>query len=271
MEFSLQQVPASAAPKLDFVDFTASSTAVALASVADLAKLPEFSAAVSAYRGLLTLGYCGLFCWPAVHGLFSELTQQQLLDCLRIAAYCNDLPAGDPRHIDLDDKSAKQRFPVLFIIDDFPPGPQRSNYAATLLAAMGSFAARHAFRAARFSEVRRHDEDRYVTQWMSQSGDQIANYMENPKFCAGLDAFGRELLSFHGFLEKVFGRDYYDNVLAKNRFALFEGLRSDLTSRVIARLASQVRSGERPVAPDLRDRFPELYVGYLPEFFGMRK
>jgi hypothetical protein len=155
----------SQAPRLDFVDFTVSRTAVSSTLVAELAKIPEFSAAVSAYRSLLILGYCGFFCWPAVHGLFKrQLTEEQLLDYLRIAAYCNELPADDARHIDLDDKSAKARFPVLFIIDDFPVGPGRSTYASTLLAAMGSFAARHQFRTARFSDVKKHDEDSYLAQ-----------------------------------------------------------------------------------------------------------
>jgi hypothetical protein len=266
----VQQIPTSAAPRLDFVDLIASRTAVSLTLVAELATIPEFSAAVSAYRSLLALGYCGFFCWPAVHDPFKQLTEEQLLDCLRIAAYCNDLPADDARHIDLDYTSAKARFPVLFVIDDFPFGPNRSTYASTLLAAMGSFAARHEFRGARFSGLKKRDEDGYITQWIGQSEDQIAKYLENPRFCAGLDALGQELLSFHGFLEKVFGLDYYDNVLRKNRFALFQGLRSDLTGRVIARLANQVLAGARPIAPDLRDRFPELYVGYRPEFFGVR-
>jgi hypothetical protein len=270
MEFSLQ-IPASAASKLDFVDFIAARTAVSSTLVAELARIPEFSAAVSAYRSLLTLGYCGLFCWPAVDHLFGQLTEEQLLDYLRVAAYCSELPADDARHIDLDYKSAKRRFPVLFLIEDFPFGPDRSNYAAVLLAQMGSFAARHQFRTARFSDVRKHDEDGYITQWMRQSEDQIAKYLENPRFCAGLDAFGQELLSFHGFLEKVFGLDYYDNVLRKNQYALFQGLRSGLTGRVIARLANQVRAGERPIAPDLRDRFPEIYVAYQPELYGTRR
>jgi hypothetical protein len=262
---------ASDTPKLDLVDLTASRTAVSLTLVAELAKIPEFSAAVSGYRSVLILGYCGFFCWPAVHGLFKQLTEEQLLDCLRIAAYCSDLPADDTRHVDLDDKSAKRRFPVLFIIDDFPFGPNRSSYAATLLAGMGSFAARHEFRAVGFPGVKRHDEDQYISYWISRSEPQIAKYLENPRFCAGLDAFGQEYLSFHGFLEKVFGLDYYDNVLKKNRYALFQGLRSDLTGRVIVRLANQVLAGERPIPPDLRERFPDIYVGYQPELYGQRR
>jgi hypothetical protein len=162
MEFPLQ-IPTSA-PELDFVDFVASRTAVSLTLVAELAKIPEFSAAVSAYRSLLVLGYCGFFCWPAVHGRSWRLTEEQLLDHLRVAAYCNDLPAGDARRVDLDDTSAQRRFPVLFVIDDFPFGPNRSNYASTLLAAMGPFAGRHELRAASFSDVKKHDDDVYIRQ-----------------------------------------------------------------------------------------------------------
>jgi hypothetical protein len=261
----------SEAPEFDFVDFIASKTAVSLTVVAELAKIPEFSGAIFAYRTLLTLGYCGFFCWPAVHNLFGQITEESLLDNLRVAAYCGDLSADDSRHINLDYKSTKELFPVLSRIDDFPFGSQRSSYASSLLAEMGSFAVRHEFRTARFSDVRKHDEDCYITQWMSQSEDQIAKYLENPKFCAGLDAFGQELLSFHGLLEKVFGLDYYDNVLVKNQYALFQGLRSDLTGRVIVRLANQVLAGERPIASDLRDRFPEIYVGYQPELYGARR
>jgi hypothetical protein len=270
MEFSLQQKTA-AASELDFVDFVASRTDVSLVLVAELAKIPEFSAAIVAYCSSLTLGYSGFFCWPAVHSLFEQLTEDQLLDYLRVAAYCSDLPAEDARHINRDYKAAKERFPVLFRIDDFPYGPERASYASSLLLEMGSFAAQHEFRSVGFPSVKRSDEDDYVTQWMTQSEDQIAKYLENPKFCAGLEAFGQELLSFHGFLEKVFGLDYYDNVLVKNQYALFQGLRSDLTGRVIVKLSNQVLAGERPIAPDLRDKFPEIYVGYQPELFGARR
>ena len=160
--FQLQQIPTSAAPKLDFVDFVASTTAVSPVVVAELAKIPQFGAAVSAYRSKLTLGYCGFFCWPAVHNLFEPMSEEPLLDYLRVAAYCNDLPADDRRHINLDYKYAKQRFPALFRVDDFPVGPKRSSYASSLLAEMGSFAARHEFRTAGIPSVKKNDEDEYI-------------------------------------------------------------------------------------------------------------
>lgn len=158
---SLQHILEPAAPKLDFVDFMASETVVSLNFVAELAKIPKFSAAVSAYRSLLTLGYCGFFCRPAVHHVFRQIAEEPLLDYLRVAAYCNDLPADDARHVDLDYLSARQRFPVLFRIGYVPSGPERSSYAASLLAEMGSFAAGHQFRAAGFAAVKKHDEDEY--------------------------------------------------------------------------------------------------------------
>jgi hypothetical protein len=159
---SLQHIMDSAAPKLDFVDFIASQTVVSLGVAAELAKIPAFSAAVSAYRSLLPLGYCGFFCWSTVHHLFRPIAEEPLLDYLRVAAYCSDLPADDARHIALDPKSARERFPVLFRIDDFPFGPMRSSYAPSLLARMGSFAARHEFRAVGFAGVKKQDEDEYT-------------------------------------------------------------------------------------------------------------
>jgi hypothetical protein len=93
--------------------------------------------------------------------VFRQIAEEPLLDYLRVAAYCNDLPAHDRRHINLD-KPAKQRFPVLFRFDDFPFGPERSSYAASRLVEMGSFAARHEFRAVGFAGVKKHDEDEYM-------------------------------------------------------------------------------------------------------------
>jgi len=116
------------------------------------------------YRSQLPLGYCGVFCWPAVHHSFWQIAEEPLLDYLHVAAYCNDLPAADSRHVKLDDKSAKARFPVLFRFDRFPFGLERSSDASSLLARMGSFAARHEFRAARFAELKKQDEDDYLNQ-----------------------------------------------------------------------------------------------------------
>jgi hypothetical protein len=161
MEVSVQKIPTSAAAKLDFVDFVAANTVVTLIFVAKLVKIPEFTAAVAAYRSELTLGYCGFFCWRAVHNMYWQVAEEPLLDYLRVAAYCNDLPAHDKRHIDLDYRYA-ERFPALFHVENFPDGPQRSIYAATLLAEMGSFAPRHEFRTAGFPTVKQYDEDEYI-------------------------------------------------------------------------------------------------------------
>jgi hypothetical protein len=158
----LQQIPTPATPKLDFVDFVASITAVSLTVVEELAKIPEFCAAVSAYRSRLTLGYCGFSCWPAVHKLFEPMAEEPLLDYLRVAAYCSDLPAYDRRHVKLDRWHAKPRFPALVRDADVPVAPERSSDAASLLAEMGSFAPRHEFRTAAFPSVKKYDEDEYL-------------------------------------------------------------------------------------------------------------
>jgi hypothetical protein len=91
---------------------------------------------------------------------------------------------------------------------------------------------------------------------------------QNPEFCAGLelDAFGPELPGFHGFLEKGFGLDYYGNVLRKNRYALFQGLRSRL---------AEASSGSRTRSWPARGRSrPICMTGsrkYRPGFFGARR
>jgi hypothetical protein len=159
---SLQHIPGSAPPKLDFVEFVATETVVALNLVADLAALPAFTAAVAAYRWLLPLGVCGFFCWPTVHRIFRPLAEEPLLDYLRVAAYCGDLPAGDPRRIAFDLRAARHRFPAFFRTDEFPFGPQRAAIAASRMAEIGAFAARHEFRAAGFSDLRKHDEAAYL-------------------------------------------------------------------------------------------------------------
>src|SRR3954468_5267593 len=123
---SLQHVRNSPAPKLDFIDFVACETVVSVNFVADLARIPAFSAAVSAYRSLLPLGYCGLFCRPAIHHLVAQIAEEPLLDYLRVAAYCSELPAADLRRITLDTRAAKRRFPALFRFEDVSLGPQRS-------------------------------------------------------------------------------------------------------------------------------------------------
>jgi hypothetical protein len=169
MEPSLQHIPDSAAPRLDFIDFMASHTVVALDFVAELAKIPAFAAAVAAYRSLLPLGYCGFSCWPAVHQRFRPFTEGPLLDYLRVAAYCCDLPAADPRHIALDAAAAKRRFPTLFHAADFPAGPMRASYVSALMGRMGSFAARHEFRLTGFTDVKKHDEDAYAA-YLDQPG-----------------------------------------------------------------------------------------------------
>ena len=165
----MQHVPDSAAPRLDFVGFMASHAVVSLDLVAELARIPAFAAAVAAYRSLLPLGYCGFSCWPTVHRRFRPLAEAPLLDYLRVAAYCCDLPAADARHIGLDAASARQRFPALFHVADFPAGPMRASYASALMGRMGWFAARHEFRLAEFAEVKKHDEDEYAA-YLDQPG-----------------------------------------------------------------------------------------------------
>ena len=156
---SSQHIPDSAAARLDFVDFVAADTVVSVDIAVQLAGIAAFAAAVCGYRSLLPLGYCGLFCWPTVHHFVKPIAEEPLLDYLRVAAYCSELPAADPRHIALDTNSAKRRFPALFRFHVVSPGPQRS---ADAFADIGSFAPRHEFRTARFPAIKQRDEAEYA-------------------------------------------------------------------------------------------------------------
>jgi hypothetical protein len=259
---------------LDFIDYIAFQLEISLGLLREMGNIPEFNAAICGYRSPLaglTLGYSAFFCWPKLHASFKQLTEEKSLDHVRVAAYCSALEADEKRHIDLDQDNAHERFPELFGAEKMSfAGSERPNYISALLAEIGSFAGAHAFRSAGFSSVRTSDEDAYISYWLNNSEQEISRYLENPRFMAGLDAFSQEILSFHGLLEKVFGLDYYRDVLQKNRYALFRGLRSDLTGRVLVKLAREVQSGRRPVAPDLRSQFPDMYERYQPELYGAR-
>ncbi len=154
---SLQHIRHSAAARLDFVEFIAAETVVSVDFAVQLARIAAFSAAVCGYRSLLPLGYCGLFCWSTVHHFVKPIAEEPLLDYLRVAAYCSELPAADKRHIALDTAAAKRRFPALFRFHVVSSGQSGDAFAD-----IGSFAPRHEFRAARFPAIKQRDEAEYA-------------------------------------------------------------------------------------------------------------
>lgn len=129
---------------------------------------------------------------------------------------------------------------------------------------MNDFAVDHPLREASFT-ARSADQDDYLAYWMERSKEQIAEYLADDRVCAGLDAWGRGMLSFHGMLEKVYGRDFYDRVLVPRQYVLFGGLDPFLSSMVAKKLADDVAAGRRTVSRHLREKYPEIYVVYQPE------
>jgi hypothetical protein len=180
---------------------------------------------------------------------------------LRVGSYCSELPRDDGRSITIDLALAREQFPQLF-------SRKQGNRGSLNSDRIGAFAAKHDFRSAFSSNVKLSDENNYIEYWISSAGSQIDKYLTNEKFVAGLFALNEEILSFHGFLERVFGADFYESVLQKNGYALFHGLRADLTGRVLIAIAANVHSAQSGLESEMRIKYPELYEPYQPELYG---
>ncbi|MBY6243937.1 hypothetical protein [Methylosinus sp. Sm6] len=263
-------------PKYDFVDFMMRVCDIEESVLERLTAIPTFLAAIAGYTyhtGPIRLGYAGFFCWAQAKFVMPPLTEEKLLDYVRVVSYRRKLAEEDSRFIAIDYLSAKSDFPELFKIETLPlVGPERANHSQHMLREMGAFALGHAFREQGYASIRSADESDYLDYWMARSEDEIADFLSNPRVLAGLDAMGLDRLSFHGFIERVYGNDYCDNVLRAKNYVLFSDLRADLNAFVVGRLAVQVRSGLRTLPPDLQIRYPEIYEGYYkPELFGARQ
>ncbi|GEP58968.1 hypothetical protein [Reyranella soli] len=257
-------------PVLDFVDYILAVCGIDRATLLELSKQDLFLACIARYIWAPTapLGYAARYFVQHRTEPLPALADNEAVDCIRIAFYCQCLPATDPRHVS-DDKRPDQRaalYPDLF------PNVTRESLAAyreRVSRKTNDFAVDHPLREASFT-VRSADEDDYLDYWMERSEEQIAEYLADDRFCAGLDAWGKGMLSFHGMLQKVYGRDYYDRVLAPRQYVLFRGLDSFLSSMVAKKLADDVAGGRRTVSRHLREKYPEIYVVYQPEHDGAR-
>jgi hypothetical protein len=249
---------------MDFVDWMFSKLNISSTILQEFALTAEFIAAICAYRSStanVSLGEAGVFCWPVVAALHSDISEEDSLNYLRIGSYCSELPRGDGRSIIIDLALAREQFPRLFSRKQENRDPPNGDK-------LGAFAAKHEFRSSFSSNVKLSDENNYIEYWISSARSQIDKYLTNEKFVAGLFALNEEILSFHGFLERVFGADFYESVLQKNGYALFQGLRSDLTGRVLIAIAAQVHSAQSSLESEMRVKYPELYEPYQPELYG---
>lgn len=257
-------------PLLDFADYFHAVCGLDHSIFEDATRDDAFLASVAGYvsTGMICLGY-------AAHCFFERrrtnspiATHVQAMDYVRLASYRQALPAADPRSFSLSAERLKTDFSDLFPetrIGD----PKNLELREKMLAAMAAFATEHPLRLTSFVFARTADQAAYVDYWLARSEAQISEYLKDARFLAGLHAMSEGLLSFHGLLENVYGKDY-ERVWKPKQYALFRDLDPLLTRPAVFRLANQIADGRRTVPPDLRRRFPDFYKYYDPEAFGRR-
>ncbi|KAF0099260.1 MAG: hypothetical protein FD144_3873 [Rhodospirillaceae bacterium] len=257
-------------PLLDFVDYIHAVCGLDHSVFEDATRDDAFVASVASYvsTGMICLGY-------AAHCFFERRrtnspisTKMQAVDYVRLASYRQDLPEIDPRSLSISADRLKANFPDLFPetrIGD----PRNLELRERMLATMAPFATEHPLCLTSFVFARTADQAAYVDYWLARSEAQISEYLKDARFLAGLHAMSEGLLSFHGLLENVCGKDY-EHVWKPKQYALFRDLDPLLTRPAVFRLANQIADGRRTVPPDLPSRFPHFYKYYDPEAFGRR-
>lgn len=260
-------------PMLDFPDYMLAICGISRKSLKELTKEETFLACVTRYsasRGVRFLGNLALFVAQHRSALEPVLSEDETVDCIRIGAYCSDLPSADTRYVPLDFEKWPRKFPDLF--PHIPAGSsENADYQQRLLKQLGKFAADHPLRLESHpSFVGQTDRLDYIHYWIVRSEEQISEYFKNERFVAALQAMSEGLLSFHGMLEAVYGRTYCDQVLEARQYALFSNLAPSLTALAVGVLARQIRQGKRKVPEGLRERYPEVFRFRAPEAFGRR-
>src|SRR6266702_6985814 len=240
---------ASVSNVLDIVDYQAKATSIEERGVQQMLALPKFRAAVAAYAGgHIPLGYAAFFCWDETKAASASLTPAHLMDLIRYAARRkNELDVSDARHIALDVGRALAEFPRLFRRMD---GTRLKEFHDEFMTEMGDFAALHPWRGSYLGTIRFKEETEYAGYWSRSSPDRIAPLMANRKFLAGLDAGRQGLLSYKGFLDKIYG---------DGRYILFPEIGFHLSALVFNHWLDAIRRGEINLPNDLRTEFPDLY------------
>jgi hypothetical protein len=253
----------------DLVDFVASQVGIDVTTIRKLSREEAFIGSLSAWpalRGLAaSLGYMAWHFMKHRGASNVGLSDDQAVDYVRLGLHCAKLPMSDRRHVALDVDRSRSIFPELYSVDHASAAHDQQ-----ILGQLGTFAALHPMRLVSFLEVRIVDERTYIAFWIDQARDQIARHLSNERFVAGLDAVSQNLLTFHGFLEKVYGVEHYDRILAPRAYALFDALDPALTARVIMTLAGHVSDGRLKIARNLDRKYPDIYEFYKPERHGAR-
>lgn len=258
-------------PVLDFVDYMLAVCGVDRATLQQVTREDAFLACATRYgtAGISPAGY--LACYFMKHRARGGLTlsDNEAIDCLRIAFYCQRLPLTDPRHVSLDFARWRTQCPELF--PDIPIGsPENLVQRRRMIDEMGRFAPDHPLRLGGWFNADVDDERDYVAYWVARSEEQIAEYFKDERFVAGLAAMAEGLLSFHGLLETVYGQEYCDRVFKAKQFEMFGGLDGHLSALALIAISNQIAAGQRSVPPDLRTRYPDVFRFYAPEAFGRR-
>lgn len=257
-------------PLLDFVDHVCATCDLDHSVCDSAAREDVFLASVASYvsMGMVCLGYAAQYFFERRRTNSPIATHVQAMDYVRLASYRQALPATDPRSFSI----SAVRFNETFI-DLFPKvrigDPKNFELREKMLAAMALFATEHPLRLTSFVFSQTADQAAYVDYWLARSEAQVSEYLKDARFQAGLQAMSEGLLSFHGFMENVYGKDY-KRVWRPKQYALFHDLDPLLTRPALYRLADQIAEGYRTVPPDLRSRFPDFFLPYDPEAFGRR-
>jgi hypothetical protein len=252
-----------ALPVLDFIDYIVALTGVPLATIKELSTQEVFLARLGDYCT------CGNYFPPLAYVASEYLANRPIagpvlddyatIDCFRIAAYCWYLPEDDPRGI-----PGRQ--------DDWPKNikgmmdPERKAYVAAggdrdhLLILSKDVAPDHPLRSHLFLfDPKYRDEDNYVDYWYVRAHDKITPLLLDERFLAGLESVALGQCTFIGMVQNIYGEEESKPIL-DSQYPLFPGLEWDFTVRLVGKLAGQIRDGHRQVPPELREKYPEIYL-----------
>jgi hypothetical protein len=262
------QATSTNGPVHDFIHYISHVRNIDTVNSEALIRISSFLAAVLKYAAspvVFSLRAAGVFSWSDAQHAIPGISEEELLDHVRVTAYRTNLPATDRRRVSVDRETLYTKFPsLLSSTHSAGSAPFASQIASAPNSGCSDFAPNYSLADKGFVQVRAADESGYINYWIEHSETKISAWLSDSRVVAGLDAIGHHLLSFHGFLEKVYGEDY-EKRLRSVGYAPFPGLPSEfpgLLPQIITRIAAEFQSGKRRVPPGLREQYPDLYIFY---------
>jgi hypothetical protein len=255
---------------VDFVDYVVQCLDVSIDKLRSLSAEPAFVVSLAAYREWPPLGYVAWYCWPAIKVRYPDISETELINCLRAAAYTTNLLETDARRIAINPTRARRSAPNLFAFEAVPVGGERARLRESYLRDIEQFAVDYGARVDAFATIRASDEDAYLDYWISRSSNQIEFYLSDPRFLAGMDAFSEGCLSYHGLLSRYFDSETYHGAISNNGYSIFNDIAPELGARVLSRISKSGNLGALIDARSLRHKFPEMYDASDPEGSGIQ-